>query len=287
MTLHSHSDGKRKTRHPKHEEILQLIHNVFATSCNIGGIVALPNLLIPGQWLEEAAKAYEDFVRRTSSVGANRKISVPMAELVRMWFVHLGFRADRTRMNLYGYPGLFRELLHPPPWVEVEPEDFDGPLSSERADELKPLYLSVEQHADLLECYREYLREEQAHLWLPLAEYLRKNGKEQLLPPNLQSQVEEVELEDFAEKVLLARTLGSSTIEDLVEAIFDYDEFELAVGAPDLFVWDPESTPPVWFFGEVKGPRDHLQPTQYEWIQRNWDKIKGRVVLISVCNRER
>ncbi|MCZ7681156.1 MAG: VRR-NUC domain-containing protein [Sandaracinaceae bacterium] len=45
------------------------------------------------------------------------------------------------------------------------------------------------------------------------------------------------------------------------EVVFDFDAPD---GAPDLFVWHPEPARDMWFFAEVKGPRDALRDSQFE-----------------------
>jgi len=72
----------------------------------------------------------------------------------------LGFDGDRTHKNLFGYPGLLRELSNPPPWVEVEPEDLNGDLAAERAHELRALILQTQSSRDeeLVTLFRDELK---------------------------------------------------------------------------------------------------------------------------------
>jgi len=93
--------------------------------------------------------------------------------------------------------------------------------------------------------------------------------------------VDSFAIELFEEMVDLARCLGTTDFESLYEAVFDFDEFTPASGAPDLFVWAPEVG--TWFFAEVKGPHDHLRKSQADWVRANWDNIKGRFVLLVVA----
>jgi hypothetical protein len=91
-------------------------------------------------------------------------------------------------------------------------------------------------------------------------------------------------LDDFVEKLRLARALGPDKVPKLAGAVFGYGggEFSAAAGVPDLFVWDTDRQPAEWFFAEVKGPRDHLQESQTTWLRNYWDDIEGRFAVISI-----
>jgi hypothetical protein len=70
-----------------------------------------------------------------------------------------------------------------------------------------------------------------------------------------QDLVDEASATAFRELVTLAKALGVETFDRIFEAVFDLDlgdEFSVAAGAPDLFIWRPTLTPAVWFFSEVK-----------------------------------
>lgn len=194
-----------------------------------------------------------------------------MADIAMALLDRSGFKSDRTRMNLHGYPALFRELKDPPPWIEVTPEDVEGPISDGRATELRALYLLANETSlrELLDRYREHIEqsEEQRKVLVKLG------------IPSLPEQVQFL-LEKFEEKLLLTRCLGTDDFEQLYDTVFDFDEFTPAVGAPDLFVWNSDIG--IWFFAEVKGPNDHLRKSQVDWVQEHWESIRGRFVLLVI-----
>jgi hypothetical protein len=173
-------------------------------------------------------------------------------------------------MDLHGYPGLFRELVHPPPWMEITQEDVDDTAPPERDRELRPLYLHANEGSarDLIRRFREHLHDKAVtRKWLGLR---RRNHL-----------VDSFAVEQFRDLVALARCLGKTNFESLYKAVFDFDEMSPAAGAPDLFVWDPAKIG-HWFFAEVKGPHDHLRRSQAEWVRTSWEQIKGRFVLLVV-----
>ncbi len=60
--------------------------------------------------------------------------------------------------------------------------------------------------------------------------------------------VDEASAIAFRELVTLAKALGVETFDRIFEAVFDLDlgdEFSVAAGAPDLFIWRPTLTPAV------------------------------------------
>lgn len=237
------------------------------SSWRFRGSYEIPTILLPVEYFVRICKLYR------------RPASVPKAELVCEWLKYLGFNADRTRANLHGYPGLFRELSNPPPWVDVQPEDCDGPVSRVRAKELRPLYKQITGHTDLVKRFRLNMeqRDREMELFYEIGGRSRSD-----LPRDAVAQVSEFVINDFQNLINLGQLLGAGQFEKLFEAVFDFDEFDPANGTPDLFVWDTDDDAPTWFFAEVKGPRDHLGPNQYRWIGENWELIKGRIVLLSI-----
>lgn len=188
-----------------------------------------------------------------------------VADIAMRYFDQQGFKSDRTKMNQNGYPGLFRELKSPPPWIEVTQEDVECEVTAERVEELQPLF----HHAcnssmrDLLDKYEEYLKK------------IYANSKPHGIV--LSSNFIDGSLELLKEKLQLARCIGAEHFENIFDAVFDFDELSLASGAPDLFVWDPNEN--MWFFAEIKGPNDHLRQSQAEWVRINWDRINGHFIL--------
>lgn len=216
----------------------------------------------------ERACIFPTVLAECSKQVLKRGSGIVWADVAMALLDQCGFKSDRTRYNLWGYPGLFRELNQPPPWIEIIPDDVDGPVPPARKKDLRPLYLHANEAswADLLVRFREHLDERQM--------VMEKVGVRR--PPQIQN----FQLDDFKEKLLFTRCLGTENFENLCDAIFEFDEFPPYVGAPDLFVWDSQAR--VWFFAEVKGPNDGLRQSQADWVRNNWDSIKGRFVLLIV-----
>lgn len=188
-----------------------------------------------------------------------------MADMAMEFLRLSGFKAERTRENLFGYPELFRELNKPPPWSGVTLEDVNRPIVEGPSGELRALYLHANETplTELLNRFAEHEEQRAARLGIEL-------------PP----QYTRLGVELFEDKLVLARCLGTEDFEHLYEAVFDCEKLTRAVGAPDLFVWDPEAG--IWFFAEVKGPHDRLQGSHADWVRAHWEPIKGRFVLLVV-----
>jgi len=88
------------------EELIQMLTKAMGLSHCSGDAILIPNILIPRHWLPT--------IWRVNGF-------CPISEKAIELFIQNGFSGDRTKMNLEGYPGLFRELFAPPPWIEVEP----------------------------------------------------------------------------------------------------------------------------------------------------------------------
>lgn len=192
-----------------------------------------------------------------------------MADLAIRYFLRLGLRCDRTRQDLNGYPGLFRDLNAPPPWTDVTPEDTEGRVSMEREAELRPLYIQANETDPqlLVEEYRKHIEYQRTTL--------EKAGWGILTPPAMTH----LSVELFREKLELARCLGVSRFETIFDCVFEpFDEFRVMPGVPDLLVWSDSNQ--LWFFAEVKGPRDSLRDTQNAWIRAYWEIIRGRFALV-------
>lgn len=206
--------------------------------------------------------------------------TVLIEDVALSFLTRAGFKCARaprgeplaSALNQSGYPRLLRDLMAPPPWVKVEPEEQGLSLSVERSVELRPLYVQANENstADLVTRFHEH------------RVVLNRTARELELESvdELAYVKEALALDDFEDQIGLARCLGIETFESLCEVVFEYDEFTLAVGAPDLFVWEPESE--CWFFVEIKGPGDHLRRSQADWVRANWNDISGRFVLLVV-----
>jgi len=238
--------------------IVASIKQYLEASCHIEATTLFPSFLItlPRDELDET-----------------RQPGTTMADLAIRYFLRLGLRCDRTRQDLYGYPGLLRDLTAPPPWVEVTPEDTEGLVSVERAAELQPLYIQANETDPqlLVEEYRKYL--EYQHTIL---EKVGLGLLTSLAMPDLSVKL-------FREKLELARCLGVEQFEAIFHSVFEsfdepFDEFMVMSGVPDLFVWSESDQ--LWFFAEVKGPRDSLRGSQDAWIRAHWETIRGRFALV-------
>jgi len=185
------------------------------------------------------------------------------------FYSSLGLDGDRTRKNLFGYPGLLRDLSNPPPWVQVEPEDIDGDLDAERARELRSLILHTQSSSDeeLLALFRAELESMNS----PLSRFA---GLPSISPVAVDNRIE-----CFRELLSLARALSSDGFEAIYNAVFDFDEFEVKSGAPDLLLWLPDKTPPLWFFSEIKAPGDYLGTGQKGWLHDHWETLRGHYCL--------
>ena len=130
------------------------------------------------------------------------------------------------------------------------------------------------------------------HKYVELKEYeiLKPSLAVDISSFEMMQEVVKVEnLLDLYRKINLVQILGVNTIENLYDAIFYVDPIDGSIydygakpGAPDLFIWHPDPAYMCWFFAEVKGPRDHLRESQYQWIQKHWDCVQGRVILLTV-----
>ncbi|MCK4356556.1 VRR-NUC domain-containing protein [Candidatus Bipolaricaulota bacterium] len=199
-----------------------------------------------------------------------------LADLAMDCLQESGFRCDRVRKNIYGYPALFRELASLPPWTDWTKGaliESDTGTSPEPARTLTPLYLKVTEASieDLMNRFREYCSAQHRQI--------------EALGLTLPSELEEFELQEFREKLVLAQRIGPERFEQIYDSVFAFDDFaygdiEVAPGTPDLFVWQPDTR--IWFFAEAKGPGDTLRRTQTNWIRTHWDAIGGNFLLLVV-----
>lgn len=233
--------------------MVDLLERSLSTSTRSSNVISFPSLLI---------SLGEERRTKLATTGANS------ADVAVGFFEQMGFRAQRTRMNVHGYPGLLRELMAPPPWVEIELNDCEGAVPPSRARALQPLFqIAVDvPHSELLARYRQHLEE-------------RGPFMQNLLPSQIHETVTSTSMDMFEGLLGLARCIGGSSFEDVCAAVFAYDEFPLFPGAPDLLVWRPDSNDGLWFFAEVKAPGDTLRESQRDWLKLNWDRIRGRFVL--------
>lgn len=240
---------------PDKSELIELVYSTLEASGNAGGIIAVPVLFFP------IKKTYwakiNDWAKRSE-------------ETALAIFRALGMHADRTTMNLEGYPGLLRELLYPPPWCEYD--DVMEPLTEERANKLRSLFIQVKENGieAVLSTYRDHLVENIAQQEKIIGHSVTEFQKNTIDP----------RVDFFARKLELADCINEEEFDKIMAAVFDFDELEISGGAPDLLVWDNSHS--MWFFAEVKGPGDSIRDSQKNWIRANWQGIKGRMLFISL-----
>jgi len=181
------------------------------------------------------------------------------------YYCSQGFFGDRTRARLspHGYPGLLRDLSSPPPWVEVEPDDLGGNISPQRGAELRPLVLIA--HEDSEEAL--------------VARYRSEDGRhasvlDRIFGHNASVALQELSVDSFRRRVALAKSLGVEAFSAVHEAVFSFDEFTVAEGAPDLLLWLP-GQPPLWFFSEVKARGDSIRASEEGWLHQHWELVRG------------
>jgi hypothetical protein len=198
------------------------------------------------------------------------------AEIAMGYFNDAGFNCDRTKMNLYGYPGLLRDLSSPPPWLRVEMEDVVGKITSERGVELRPLFdyihdMDATQLANLF--LTRWRQDQQAFRML----FLEMGAPELSQETSLHLEYEAHRA--FSQLTNLGEVMTPSEFEGVFNAVFGFDEFTLSPGVPDLLVWLPKSSPNCWFFVEVKAHGDYLSHAQKKWLRSNWGLVCGHYLL--------
>lgn len=245
--IHNNSPTQRDTT-------IELIRSSLATSSASGFLTSLPTFLI------QRPSALESWRIRGHSTSA---------DLALAFYNSLGFDGDRTRKNLFGYPGLLRELSNPPPWVHVEPEDRDGDLDANRARELRSLILHTQNASD--EELVALFRAELESINSPLIRFI---GLSPISPIAVNNRIE-----SFRRLLSLARALSNDGFETVYDAVFDFDEFDVKSGAPDLLLWLPDKTRSLWFFSEIKAPGDYLGSNQKGWLHEHRETMRGHYCL--------
>jgi hypothetical protein len=233
--------------------VIELVCRSLAASARAGAVTCVPTLLIERP---HGLLSWSSTNVSTSS------------DLALAYYCSQGFLGDRTRMNLYGYPGLLRDLSNPPPWIEVEMEDVDGDISAERANELRSLVVQAQEHDE--EWLVARYRSEQQY---------KSSVLERFMGRPTASLVTETGADSFRELITLAKVLGVDLFDALYEAVFEFDEFTVAAGAPNLLVWLPRYEPSCWFFSEVKAPGDSLRMSQKGWLHQHWDLVRGHYLI--------
>lgn len=73
--------------------------------------------------------------------------------------------------------------------------------------------------------------------------------------------------------------MGVDGFARVYDSVFDFDEFDVKSGTPDLLVWLSVQSSSLWFFSEVKAPGDYLGNTQKGWLHEHWDTMRGHYCL--------
>ena len=111
------------------DELLQILNSVLHSPRRAGGLVIVPTVFIP-------IRASLLFIKEKT-----RRSPTWASELALAYLANLGFKGDRIRQDFHGYLEIFRDLLAPPPWVDVEPDDVEAGLPR---PEIRPLYCTSE-----------------------------------------------------------------------------------------------------------------------------------------------
>lgn len=236
--------------HEIQKDLVEMIHHSLAASSAADSLTCLPAFLIQCPY-------------KQADLGT-------AADWALTYYSSIGLYGDRTRMNLWGYPGLLRDLSAPPPWVEVKPEDVDGDISHERALELRSLIMYAQEHSEeeLVARYQASV-EHKASVLQPFLG----------ISPDANSIIIDFEADSFRQVISLAKSLGVETFEAIYEAVFDFDEFSVASGTPDIFLWLSGQGQSLWFFSEVKAPGDSLRNSQKAWLHEHWKLVCGHYAL--------
>ncbi len=245
----------------KKDSLVLQIRNILKISLNCDGILTMPTLLI-------------------SDVENSKLKSKPAADKAIDYFNEAGFDCDRSRMNLYGYPGLLRNLAEPPPWIHVEMEDVIGEVSSVRNAELRTLldYIHSTDAALLDDLFITDWRQNFEAIY-------RQSSITECVAPLSDESKEFMEVEahkSFSRLVNFGTAMTNQEFCSIWGAIFDFDEFALYPGVPDLLVWISNSSVSFWFFVEVKAHGDYLSRKQKEWLRSNWNLVCGHYLLLLI-----
>jgi hypothetical protein len=241
----------------RQNDVVELVRRSLASCATAGSITSLPTFLI---------QKPRELARPSSTDGGIA------ADVALCHYRSQGFSGDRTqaRLSLQGYPGLLRDLSGPPSWVEVQPEDVEGYISPERAQELRPLVQLAQEHSE------EFL----------VSRYLTERGRhasvlDRIVGQAASAAVHELSVDCFRRRVALAKSLGVEVFSAIYDAVFSFDEFTVAEGAPDLLLWLP-GEPSFWFFSEVKASGDSLRPSQNGWLHQHWELVRGHYSITAL-----
>jgi len=197
--------------------------------------------------------------------------SFTAADSAVAWFCGKGLLADRTRMDLGGYPERLQELLAPPPWIDVQMEDILQAVPPDREKELRPLAIQSDEFGwqSMIAKFQSY-RECLSRWKNPLG--VAPSDTDHIVASTLES--------DFRELLMLGASIGPGPLYEVYDAVFGlFDDPMPVPGAPDLLVWHPDGLQGGWFFSEVKAPGDSLRDSQKSWLCEHWDLVKGHFVL--------
>jgi hypothetical protein len=243
--------------HERQNDVVELVRRSLASCATAGSITSLPTFLIQKPRELEPPSSTDGGVAADVALG---------------YYCSQGFSGDRTRarLSLQGYPGLLRDLSGPPSWVEVEPEDAEGDISPERAQELRPLVQLAQEYSE------EFL----------VSRYRTERGGHASVLDRIVGQpasmvVHELLVDCFRQRIALAKSIGIEVFSAVYEAVFSFDEFTVAEGAPDLLLWLP-GEPSFWFFSEVKASGDSLRASQKGWLYQHWELVRGHYSITAL-----
>lgn len=239
------------------EELMSLI-----TTKN-GFLTAIPMLI------------FSEAEMRTHAGDLDQKLS--LEDLALSYFQSLGFYGNRTRMNLYGYLGDFRDLVDsPPPWIEAQgPGAFYNHVTGKTQKVWKPFWESCFSHTF------EELNEMRL-----TAQRAYKASREELgieIPGDVQHLRDFCEEFNFKRLYALAHAFGEEKLLQVAEFLADWygDLYQALPGTPDLLIW--RLKPKMWLFAEIKGPGDSLLNSQINWITEFKDKISDNIFILKIA----
>lgn len=169
-------------------------------------------------------------------------------DLALFYFQLLGFYGNRTRMDLSGYLGDFRDLMDsPPPWIESQ-----GPGA-----------------------FYNHVTGETHEAWTPFWEWCFSYTFEEL-NKMIDGAI------GFKRLYALAHAFGEEKLCQVAEFLSDWhgDLYQARPGTPDLLMWRLD--PKMWFFAEIKGPKDSLRSSQIKWMAEFKDEISDDIFILKL-----
>jgi hypothetical protein len=175
-------------------------------------------------------------------------------------------------------------------------EECEGDIAEVRERELRPLYLQVSEHDDFERKFEDYLCKRNAVMRY-LSSQLNERFPEKISKASGVNTLAEYwkrsEMEEFRRLLRLAHVISPTSFPQVLESMVDTthddecgDLDQLFSGVPALLLWTKAPLPRFWFFAEVKGPNDRIRQSQISWIRANWERIEGRVLIVSISTAD-